>query len=85
MRRGTKAATVRGAVRAAALALAALLAPALTFAQGAGGGAGGPTQGGSTGSGGRLFLAWIVVILAIAVVIWLFTRRRGGPASGARP
>jgi hypothetical protein len=41
-------------------------------------GAGGPAGGapGGEGGGGR-GLAWIAIILAIAVVIYLFTRRRG--------
>jgi hypothetical protein len=41
-------------------------------------GAGGPGGGapGGDGGGGR-GLAWIAIILAIAVVIYLFTRRRG--------
>jgi hypothetical protein len=43
------------------------------------GGPGGPPGGpGGGGGGGGSGLAWIVVILAIAVAIWLFTRRRGG-------
>jgi hypothetical protein len=80
-------------VVALVFAIAVMAAPVLAFAQGGGGGGGtgGGGTGGGTGSGspggappagttdggGRGF-AWVVVLLAIAVAIWLFTRRRTG-------
>jgi hypothetical protein len=69
---------------ALAFVLAAAATPILAVAQGQGGSggtgsAGGPA-GGGTGAGGGdsggSGLAWIVVILAIAAVVYLFTRRR---------
>jgi hypothetical protein len=77
------------AVFAAALALGPVIALAQAGGGGGGGtgssapgspppGGGGPPPGG--GGGGGSGLAWVIVILAIAVAIWLFTRRRGGPA-----
>jgi hypothetical protein len=81
-------------IAAALFAVAVAAVPVLAFAQGQpGGGAGGGGTGSSApggppgrppggqpggGGGGGTGLAWIVVILAIAVAIWLFTRRRGG-------
>jgi hypothetical protein len=84
-------------VVAAVFALAVIAGPVLAFAQGAGdrgggtgsaaggpppGGTGAGTPGGTGGeaSGGR-GLAWIAIILAIAVVVYLFTRRRRGPGT----
>jgi len=79
---------------AALFAIAAFVVPVLAFAQGGGGTGGGTGSGSSPGggtppgpaggpgttgdTGGGRGLAWIVVLLAIAVAIWLFTRRRTG-------
>lgn len=81
-------------VVALVFAIAVVAAPVIAFAQGGGGGGGGTGGGGTgggTGSGspggappagtdggGGRGLAWVVVLLAIAVAIWLFTRRRTG-------
>lgn len=66
---------------AAAFAFAAVALPALAWAQGTGGSSTGPGAPPSNppagapreGGGG---LAWLVVLLAIGVAIWLYTRRR---------
>ena len=73
-RLGRLAAGWRRAI-ATLFALAVAAAPIAALAQAGGGGPGGPPPSG--GGGGRGGVAWIVVILAIAVAIWLFTRRRG--------
>ena len=75
---------------ALAFAFAVFATPIVAFAQGAGNGG---TGSGGTGSGsapggppaqttdgGGRGLAWVVVLLAIAVAIWLFTRWRSGHA-----
>jgi hypothetical protein len=75
-------------VLAMVFAAALLVAPVLAFAQGTGSGGGAPggtpssgaPGGPSDGGGGGGGFGWIVVLLAIAVAIWLFTRRRGGQA-----
>jgi len=79
-------------VIAAVFALAAMATPLVALAQGDGGtgsGAGGPPPGGGPmnppaggggGAEGGRSLAWIVVILAIAIAVYLFTRRRGRTA-----
>jgi hypothetical protein len=63
------------------------LLPVLALAQGTPPGQGGTgsgssqpmeTPGGHAPRGEGSGIAWIVAILAIAVIIWLFTRRRGG-------
>jgi hypothetical protein len=79
---------------ASLFALAVMATPVLAWAQGGGTGGGGgggtgsgagtPPPGGTTGGGapagdeGGRGLAWIAVILAIAIVVYLFTRRRRG-------
>ena len=89
--RGRIAAGLFAAAVAASVVWVPALALAQGQPGGAGGGgtgssapgsapAGGPAGGSSGGGGGSggSGLAWIIVILAIAVAIWLFTRRRGG-------
>ncbi|BDG05223.1 hypothetical protein [Anaeromyxobacter oryzae] len=70
---------------AALVAVAVALTPALALAQGAGSGGGGGTTGGPAGggpagggdSGGGGF-GWIILILAIAAIVYFVTRRRRG-------
>lgn len=84
-------------VWAAVFALAVASTPVLAFAQagGTGGPGGAPARGGgpgpgggpggaADGGGGGRGLGWIVVLLAIAAVIYFLSRRRRGPIGNRR-